>query len=48
VLDYNDDFKSAAQLVGLYSPDEFRAADHDPLVISVQLMQKIVLPLVMR
>jgi predicted extracellular nuclease len=48
VLDYNDDFKSAAQLVGLYSSDEFRAADHDPLVVSIQLMQKIVLPLVMR
>jgi uncharacterized protein len=48
VLDYNDDFKSAAQLVGLYSPDMFRAADHDPLVVSIQLMQKIVLPIITR
>jgi uncharacterized protein len=48
VLDYNDDFKSAAQLVSLYSPDEFRAADHDPLIVTLRLNQRILLPIVMR
>lgn len=37
VLDYNTNFKSAAQVVSLYAPDEFRAADHDPLQIGLSL-----------
>ncbi len=32
VLDYNTNFKSAGQLTSLYAPDEFRTADHDPLI----------------
>lgn len=30
VLDYNTEFKSAAQLTGFYAPDAFRSSDHDP------------------
>jgi predicted extracellular nuclease len=37
VLDYNTEFKSAAQLVSLYAPDEFRMSDHDPLLIDINL-----------
>jgi hypothetical protein len=37
VLDYNTDFKSAGQVSTLYSPDEFRAADHDPVLIGLAL-----------
>ncbi|PKO14968.1 MAG: hypothetical protein CVU39_12905 [Chloroflexi bacterium HGW-Chloroflexi-10] len=37
VLDYNTEFKSAAQLVSLYAPDEFRMSDHDPLLIDIDL-----------
>jgi predicted extracellular nuclease len=37
VLDYNMNFKSAAQLSGLYAPDAFRASDHDPVVVSLTL-----------
>lgn len=33
VLDYNTNFKSPGQLTQLYAPDEFRTADHDPLVV---------------
>jgi predicted extracellular nuclease len=35
VLDYNDDFKSAGQIVSLYTPDQFRVSDHDPVVIGL-------------
>ena len=37
VLDYNDDFKSAGQLASFYAPDEFRVADHDPIVVGLDL-----------
>lgn len=37
VLDYNDDFKSAGQIVSLYAPDQFRAADHDPIVVGLDI-----------
>ncbi|MFL5778923.1 MAG: ExeM/NucH family extracellular endonuclease, partial [Chloroflexota bacterium] len=36
-LDYNTDFKSAAQVANLYAPDAFRASDHDPLVVGMDL-----------
>ena len=36
-LDYNTDFKSAAQVANLYAPDAFRASDHDPLVVGMNL-----------
>ena len=35
VLDYNMDFKTAAQMVSLYAPDEFRTSDHDPVLIGL-------------
>ena len=36
-LDYNTDFKSAAQIAGLYAPDAYRTSDHDPVLIGLQL-----------
>jgi predicted extracellular nuclease len=38
VLDYNDDFKSEGQLTSLYAPDQFRIADHDPIVVGLELV----------
>ncbi|NJN55245.1 MAG: hypothetical protein HC804_11075 [Anaerolineae bacterium] len=37
VLDYNVEFKSPGQVVSLYSPDPYRASDHDPAIIGLQL-----------
>ena len=37
VLDYNVEFKSAHHLISLYSPAPFRASDHDPIVIGLNL-----------
>ena len=37
VLDYNTEFKSAAQLSSFYAPDAYRASDHDPLVVGLNL-----------
>ncbi len=37
-LDYNTEFKSAAQINSFYSPDAYRSSDHDPLVISLKLI----------
>jgi hypothetical protein len=37
VLDYNEEFKSTAQLTKLYSPDQYRASDHDPVIIGLNL-----------
>jgi predicted extracellular nuclease len=37
VLDYNREFKSAGQITSLYAPDEFRSADHDPVVVGLEL-----------
>lgn len=37
VLDYNENFKSPGQITSLYSPDPFRASDHDPLVVGLNL-----------
>lgn len=36
VLDYNTNFKSAAQVASLYAPDEFRVSDHDPIVVGLK------------
>ena len=35
VLDYNTEFKSAGQVTSLYAPNQFRAADHDPVVVGL-------------
>ncbi|WP_323101516.1 ExeM/NucH family extracellular endonuclease [Intrasporangium sp. YIM S08009] len=37
VLDYNTEFKSANQVASLYSPDQFRISDHDPVVVGLDL-----------
>lgn len=37
VLDYNTEFKSAAQVEGLFAPDPYRASDHDPLLVELSL-----------
>lgn len=36
-LDYNEEDKTALQLVELYSDDPYRASDHDPLVVALDL-----------
>jgi predicted extracellular nuclease len=38
VLDYNTNFKSANHINTLYAPDQFRASDHDPLVVGIDLV----------
>lgn len=37
-LDYNTEFKSAAQINSFYAPDAYRSSDHDPLVVSLKLI----------
>jgi len=41
VLDYNTEFKSGAQITGFYNPDEFRASDHDPVLIGLNLTKPL-------
>ena len=36
-LDYNTDFKSAGQIGSLYAADPYRATDHDPTIIGLDL-----------
>ncbi len=52
VLDYNTEFKNSSQLTSLYSPDAYRSADHDPLLVGLDLgvltSQAVFLPLVQR
>jgi uncharacterized protein len=37
VLDYNVEFKTAGQQTSLYAPDAFRASDHDPVLVVLNL-----------
>lgn len=37
-LDYNTEFKSAAQSANFYGADAYRSSDHDPLVVSLKLI----------
>jgi predicted extracellular nuclease len=37
VLDYNTDFKTSNLIATLYAPDEFRMADHDPVVVGLEI-----------
>jgi uncharacterized protein len=37
VLDYNTEFKSAGQITSFYAPNAYRASDHDPLVVGLNL-----------
>jgi len=36
-LDYNTEFKSAAQIDSFYAADAYRSSDHDPVVIALSL-----------
>lgn len=38
VLDYNTNFKSAAQIADLYAPDAYRNSDHDPVLVDLRLL----------
>ncbi len=38
ILDYNVDFKSVNQISLFYAADEIRSADHDPLVVGLDLV----------
>ncbi len=38
VLDYNTNFKPAAQLTTLYAADRFRVSDHDPIVVGLDAL----------
>jgi predicted extracellular nuclease len=40
-LDYNLEFKSASQQTTLYDPGPYRASDHDPLVVGLDLTSSI-------
>ncbi|EDP99116.1 extracellular nuclease, putative [Shewanella benthica KT99] len=44
LLDYNQEFKSDAQLTDLYNADAYRSSDHDPVVISVLLGEDNIAP----
>jgi predicted extracellular nuclease len=37
VLDYNEEYKSANQVETFYSPDPYRASDHDPALVGLDL-----------
>ncbi|MDC5697883.1 ExeM/NucH family extracellular endonuclease [Intrasporangium calvum] len=37
VLDYNTNFKTAAQIGYLYDADQFRNSDHDPVIVGLDL-----------
>lgn len=37
-LDYNTEYKSAAQINNFYAADAYRSSDHDPLVVSLNLI----------
>ncbi len=37
VLDYNEEFKSPDQITKLYAPDQYRASDHDPVLVGLNL-----------
>ena len=43
-LDYNEEFKSPAQIVDLYSGAAWRASDHDPLLIELALVGVNIVP----
>ena len=37
ILDYNTEFKSAGQITSYYANDQYRASDHDPVVVGLNL-----------
>lgn len=44
ILDYNEEFKTPAQVQDLYASDAYRSSDHDPVVISLLLEAENVAP----
>ena len=51
VLDYNTDFKSNSQISSLYAPDQFRIADHDPVIVDLNFAAAktpLYLPMIVR
>jgi hypothetical protein len=44
VLDYNVEFKSANHVTTLYDPGPFRAADHDPVIVGLELLTPVAGP----
>ena len=45
VLDYNTEYKTPGQLASLYSADEFRSSDHDPVIIGLYLRNPLAVTL---
>ena len=43
-LDYNEEFKTPLQIQNLYSPEPYRASDHDPVVVGLTLTRKTLIP----
>lgn len=43
-LDYDTDFKTANADIVLYAPDQYRSADHDPIVVGLNLTPPPVAP----
>ena len=41
VLDYNTDFKTPGLQASLYAPDEFRMADHNPVLVDLDLQTDV-------
>ncbi|WP_159467752.1 ExeM/NucH family extracellular endonuclease [Dyadobacter sp. 3J3] len=41
VLDYNTEFKTASQVSSFYNADQFRASDHDPIIIGLNLAKPL-------
>jgi uncharacterized protein len=41
VLDYNTDFKSTGQISSLYAADVYRASDHDPVIVGLNLLAPV-------
>lgn len=43
-LDYNEEYKSASQKASLYDPGPFRASDHDPILVGLNLTTQVIPP----
>ena len=41
VLDYNQEYKTAAQIDAFYSPDAYRSSDHDPVIVDLDFNPQI-------
>jgi len=44
ILDYNTEFKTPGQITSLYAADQYRSADHDPVVVGLNLVPPAVGP----